>query len=316
MYAFLSANIERFEPVLAMLSHDELSQLEMALRQQIDETIIADFLIQREIQSMFNNDKLHLALKSGLAWGDLMIAMPASAFMTEEKPKQGCLPEDWDWSMPILCLRKDIWENFPVTVSAMVTKDGSERYAIRWHHKNFLEARDNVENYLDYIDFEENTYRRLFKALSASRYWTVSEAEGRDDICVIVMNSSSKSDETMFVKPVKSLVLPSKNLDDEVASVASSSSEEGWEQVGAKIPVLKRLNDIKAHFPVVWRAVEGTKVATYAIELHGKTLKEKGLNAKEVKTDLLKALRFSTAWTVKDVKSDKEVCQIEMTARA
>jgi hypothetical protein len=254
--------------------------------------------MKHDIQNQSMNDQLQAALKNGLSWGDLILSTPASEFFCDEpKPLRGCLEDDWDWEMPLLSLRKDIWYHFPVTVTE--TKSGS--YAIRWHRKNYLEARENVDHFFDYLDFEENTYRRLLKALNASRYWTVGPAQDRDDLCVITMNASEKADESMFVKPTKTLVLPSKSLED-----------DGWEQVGAKVPVLKRLNDIKVHFPVVWRAVEGAKVSTYSLELHGKTLKEKGLNAKEVKTDLLKALRLSTSWTVKAATNDKEVCQIEM----
>jgi hypothetical protein len=77
-----------------------------------------------------------------------------------------------------------------------------------------------------------------------------------------------------------------------------------------------RLNDIKAHFPIVWHKVDGRAgETTYAIELRGDFMR-KTAKAEVAATTaaLLEALRASRAWTVMSATANNggAVCRIEM----
>lgn len=299
---------ERIDALLSNMNVDQLHLIETACRVGIPDTQIYDYLLQKEVESIVQNDPLHVAMQKGLSWGDIALAAPKP--IVEPKvavPGCGCSPTEWGcdcfWDMPALRLRKDVCAHFPVVVSQIETRNGFERFAVSWHRKNFAAQRDELTNYMDYLDFEEDTYRRLFKALRACHSWTVEAAEGPQDICVLVMNTPVDPEAANSVPKnvaAKSFILPSRVLEDdktETSSVASAGSA-GWEQVGEKIPVLRRLTDIKAHFPVIWNEVQGAKVRTYAVEIFGKQAKERGLDVKKVRTQLLKALQMSSAWKV------------------
>lgn len=310
------------DSILSRMSADELLSIETTYMASFDDIAMQEYLLSRDIQLASANDVLHQALYSGASWGDLMLDAPASAFMKEEpveKVIRCSLPEDWDWHMPALKLRKDIWENFPVVVNKIFSKDSKDRYAIQWHRKNFNEWREEVDNYLDYIDYEVDTERRLFKALAASPYWTVEAGQTAQDLCVIAMNFAEEKYEA-------TKIFPSKEVEDdktETASVASAASA-GWVTVGKtkevehQKPVLRRLNDIKAAYPVVWSEVNtgNPKAKVYAIQLFNKALKERNLNAVTVKAELLAALKLSPSWTVLKSVDSRDVCQISMNIAA
>ncbi len=302
----------RIEAALNVMNHDELQAVYTATIANNEETV-RSLLAAKDLQVMLESDPLmKLMYHPELRWGDLMLAMPvpkAIKYADEED-----MDPDAEWAMPVLRLRKHIWENFPVVVIPMQTKDNQERYAVRWHHKNFQEAREACEHGWQYMDYEEDTYRRLMKSLSASRFWTVEEARETNDLCVIAMNFVASEDSN--TKPVRAFKLPSSDVNDsDTASVASMSSSE-WETVGSKktasLPVLRRLNDVKTHFPVIWNEVPNKKNTTYAVEIFGKKVKELGLNAIKVKTDLLAALKASKSWTVLPGTSDRVVCLLQM----
>jgi len=83
------------------------------------------------------------------------------------------------------------------------------------------------------------------------------------------------------------------------------------------VPVLRKLNDIKEHFPVVWHAVPGQHgKSTYALEIFGKKLREMSTAAgrnvsNEVTAHLMTALHASKAWHVLP-SAGKELCRLEM----
>lgn len=310
MSAILSSlPVERIDALLNNMNVDQLTLIETACRVGIPDTQIYDYLLQEEIAAIFKSDPFHVAMQKGLSWGDIALAAPKP--VAEPKaavPGCACSPTEWGcdcfWDMPALRLRKDVCAHFPVVVSQIETRNGYERFAVSWHRKNFAAQRDELTNYMDYLDFEEDTYRRLFKATRACHSWTVEAAEGPQDLCVLVMNTPVDPDApinvTQNVAVQKPLLLPSRILEDdktETSSVASEAST-GWEQIGEKIPVLRRLTDIKAHFPVIWNEVQDAKVRTYAVEIFGKQAKERGLDVKKVRTQLLKALQMSPAWKV------------------
>ena len=317
------------ETLLDGLSAAEYKIVFEALNED-DQVAILEVLTAKYMAFISANDPLTQAMNSGLRWGDVMYGVRMPTRVVEEP----AYDPDAGWRMPTLRLRKDIWENFPVTVCALQTRDESERYAIRWHHKNFAAQRENVESFADWEDFEEDTYRHLLKALNASRYWMVCEAEGADDLCVITMNHSDK----VVRSP---LMLPDTTDLNDSASVASSvsSASSGWEQVPvtrkapaatfipappahflapAAQPQLRRLNDIKERFPVVWAEVSTGNPSrkVYGIELFGKKVRELGLNTATVKAELLAALKTSPSWTVLSTVAGNQVAQIEMNIKA
>lgn len=320
----LSLSRERMDALLSNMSVDELRLIETACMVGIPDTQIYEYVLQKEVETIFKNDPLHVALEKGISWGDVVLASPKSAFYSEPKPvaSVGCSCSEWGcdcyWDMPALRLRKDVCAHFPVVVSQIETRNGYERFAVSWHRKNFAAQRDELTNYTDYLDFEEDVYRRLLKSLRACKNWTVETAEGPQDICVLVMNTpvdpeAANSPAKNVAAVAKPLVLPSRILEDDKTETGSVASESGWEQVGEKVPVLRRLTDIKAHFPVVWNEVQGAKVRTYAVEIFGKQAKERGLDVKKVRAQLLKALQMSPAWKVVVGKAeDRVVAQLVM----
>jgi hypothetical protein len=319
----ISVVTPRITAALDSMTHDEILRLDAAVTAD-NETLVMSLLCEKDMLILAEqyDPILYAMITHNVSWADLMDAMPASAKRVMEAEPQVM---DWDdspdadWEMPVLRLRKHIWENFPVDVISVPSKDNVERYAIRWNKSKYEDARTDVTFYWEYDDFEDNVYRRLLISLNASRYWTVEEARGSRDVCVIAMNFQDE-------KPA-AFKLPSNNLCDDLCdakSVTSSvtSASSGWQEVPAKAPAkapaavaqpqLKRLNDIKALFPVIWNEVQGCKSTTYTIEIFGKKVKEQGLNINRVKADLLTALSASKAWTVLPAKDPKHVCLIQM----
>ena len=314
----ISVVTPRIQNALDSMTTDEILRLDAAVTAD-NEMQVMTLLCEKDmlIMSEQYDPILYAMLTQNVSWADLMEAMPGSAKRVLE-----LVTEDWDdstdadWEMPVLHLRKHIWESFPVDVISVPSKDNVERYAIRWNKTKYEDARTDVTFYWEYDDFEDNIYRRLLISLSASVNWTVEEAKGARDVCVIAMN----------FKDVKPFRLPSNNLcdDNDAKSVGSAStSSSSWEKVPVTKaaqaaqatpgqPQLRRLNDIKAHFPVIWNEIQGCASTTYAIEIFGKKVKEQGLNINRVKADLMSALSVSNAWTVLPSRDTKHVCLIQM----
>lgn len=207
--------------------------------------------------------------------------------------------------------RKEIWENFPVCVVPLgADYTGAERHAITWHHKNLRDWRTDpiarqdggrgpncAEEYDNYQDTQEYF---LLETLKRSSKWTVEAAETKDQICIIRMkfvptySSSTNSN---------SSVLESKEPEHVAIDVAP---------VKPLLPTLKRLNDIKAYCPVVWKRLEGAPRESYALELNRNGLRQRGLVAEEIKPNLLTALQASTSWRVLPSRESSDVCIIEM----
>jgi hypothetical protein len=318
----ISVLTPRMEAALDRMEHTELEQI-LCAAESNDDAQVWQMLCNKDMAIIFDNESLHQLLSnSHIQWGDLMMMMPMQSQSKQSKQyvkEYQAVDPDADWVMPILRLRKDIWENFPVTVAPIESKDKRERYSIQWHRKKFDEARYSCEHGWEIMDFEDDTYRRLIKALNNSRYWNVEEAHNEQDLCVIAMNFQ---DDDATIKPAKTFTLPThKDNDSDDESVISGASE-GWEKVTAKVitkkpitpkvPVLRRLNDIKTYFPVIWNEVSGCSSTTYAVEIFGKKVKEQGLNINTVKTDLLTALKASSNWTVLPAKNERHVCMLQM----
>jgi hypothetical protein len=220
--------------------------------------------------------------------------------------------EVYDGNMPFrpkkLRSRKEIWENFPVCVVPIGTDSaGAERHAISWHLKNLRDWRtdplsrseggrgpNSMEEYNDYQDTQEYF---LLETLKRSRKWIVQEPETSGQICII----------RMVFAP-----------DTRIPSTAVVESKEG-EHVAIDVapprpllPSLRRLNDIKANYPVVWKRVEGASRESYALEFHRASLKNRGLDAATVKPVLLNALQASPSWRVLGSAESSDICILEM----
>ena len=253
---------------------------------------------------------------SKISWGDLMSEYEAAGGKMKpkkaEKPEP--LPEDWDLEFPVLKLRKDIWENFPVQCQPLGRgSDGAERHAIVWHRKNFGEWREACEDYFEAMDYEETTLYRLFKCLEASKHWTVEPAMTSQQICVIRMNFSESVDAAPAEVPAKPLA----PVDKPEAAGWSTVSSSRKPSAAADAPVLMRINDITAEFPVVWNNESRPKMSArpgdiISISIFNRKLREMAPAAAEACLDrLMRALRASPAWRVIRGQGS-EFCRLEM----
>ena len=268
------------------------------------------------------------AMNSGaIAWGDLCLEMPShQAKPKQQQAKQTQLEFGWDLEIPQLKLRKDIWENFPVTVEALGTgADGAERHAIRVHRKNWSEWRQtHAVDYDDWLNWDENTEFRLMKALESCRSWTVEESTDRNTFAVIRMN---------FVPKVEAVV--------PAAAPAPVAAADGWTHVpvraaaapapapasqaaeprlAAAAPLLNRINDITTLFPTCWNNETCPRSSARAgniisISIHNTKLRDTGLDRATVERNLMAGLRASSAWRVLPAATgSREFCRLEMLA--
>jgi hypothetical protein len=272
------------------------------------------------------NDENYKLLNSGKSWGDIAFDSDSVLSMTpsvtpcttprpfpspqDEAPSwMRITPENEDtffaYEIPDLVMRKDIWTNFPVTLIPLgKDESGAERHSVQWHRKNLVDGRDEA----DFNEYVERTERHLLKALNASSKWDVLDSEteewfvpGKDlgeirkEICIIRM---------IFLPSTAEAV-----MEPEATEVSEPSH-------GPK-PVLKKLNDIKLYFPVVWHSQPpeaGHPI--YALEIHGKQARDRGLDMATLKPDLMAALRQSTAWRVLAGNKPTEVCRLELAFKA
>ncbi len=306
--------------------------------------------------ALMDDPIMQLMSRGDILWGDLLCtewpagSLEALAAARPEpvpaEPEPEPEPEhsyevSWDWwmSFPELKLRKDIWENFPVTCVPLGTgKDGAERHAIVWHRKNLAQWRqERSEDYDEWMNYEEYAEYRLFKSLRASNRWTVEDPQNSTQICVIRMNFEPKvTAEEPAAAPVRSgggsaadaAAAPARPapIVAPAPTAVPKPAEDGWTTVAVApkkpsgVPVLLKLNDIKAFFPVVWHPVSGGGAGSakpiYALEIFGKRLREMSAAAgrdltKEVSANLMAALKASTAWRVLKGR-DGEFCRLEM----
>lgn len=237
------------------------------------------------------NDPLFQAMQRGnIRWGDLLVDENATRPPPSPvKPKSPTMENIAlkNWSMPNLTMRKGIWEHFPVTLVPLDDRDGTERYAIEWHRKHLKDwASAHSASVAKQMEYQAYTEFRLLHALEAHPHkYVVELPRTKDQIAVIAMVHAGPK-------------------------VAPSSAK-----VGA--PVLRKLNDIKEHFPVVWHAVPGKHgKSTYALEIFGKKVREMSMAvgrnvSTEVTEQLMSALRASNAWHVLPSEG-KELCRLEM----
>jgi hypothetical protein len=271
----------------------------------------------------FIADPLFAAMANGeCLWGDLLLDMECNGLLPmpstpteetiEETERSSEMPEDWDLEFPVLRLRKDIWENFPVVVEPLGSGlDGAERHVIKWHRKNFEDWRNACDNYEEASNYSDITEYRLLKCLHASKFWTVETSCSGSQLAIIRMNFVPR-DETVSEEP--SIIDDSDELWIPVVNKAPAPVRHAKPAT----PLFTRLNDIKMHFPVVWHKDETarTRTAVYVIEIFGKKIIEMSRIAghdvrADVESHLMAALRTSPAWRVLPAVG-REFCRLEM----
>jgi len=269
---------------------------------------------------VFSNCPLMQAMSENkMGWGELMDKFEAEGF--KPKPKKADapapLPEDWDLDFPVLKLRKDIWENFPVMCQPLGRgSDGAERHAIVWHRKNFADWRAECDDFFEAMDYEEITTYRLFKCLEASKHWTVEPAQTSQQICVIRMNFTEEAVSAEATPAPTPAPAPTK---------PAPAEESGWSTVStvarkpvpSDLPILTRINDITAEFPIVWNNESRPKMSArpgdiISLSVFNRKLREMPPAAAEACLDrLMRALRASSSWRVIRGQGS-EFCRLEM----
>ena len=145
----------RMLAAIEKMSHAETQQLYEAVVAGENDALSMTLLVQQDFMILFENDPvMQMLCRDDMQWGDVIMAMPSTP--VRKASEWRILEEDEDWVMPALRLRKHIWENFPVNVVPIQSKDKRERYAVQWHNKKFQEARDACEHGWQYMDFEED----------------------------------------------------------------------------------------------------------------------------------------------------------------
>lgn len=236
--------------------------------------------------SMLNamDAELFRAMESGeLLWGDLLMD-----YVAPEPPCE-VIPYSYEddmmdgWDVPDLTLRKGIWENFPVTLLPIVSRDGTERYAVVWHRKNLTEWRQTRPNSIDeFMEYKEYCEWRLMYALKQYAHkYTVEPARSTGEICVLAMVHAPKVAEA-------DAETESETSDNEDAFVTLVPA------AAAPVVAVRRALDVLKSFPVSWDR-EGKN---HYIKIHNKniqilaTSKGKSVTAmtSSVHADLLDAL--------------------------
>ena len=233
----------------------------------------------------FMDKNLFEKMESGaIKWGDLLVDEAPARRSTRKSSKrssrnsaaraaanfkareEAAMLEDY--IVPDLTMRKGIWENFPVIVDAIPSEDGTDRYALKWHAKNLADWKHSrAATWDEYQEYETFAEFRLLHALRKFPHkYRLEPPRNRDEIVVIAMVHGAEPRANAY-----------------------------------RGPRLVRLNDIKEHFPVVWKEVVGAPSKTYAIELFGKRIRELSAAAghdvsEEVKRELLAALAASPSW--------------------
>jgi len=143
--------------------------------------------------SILTNDPFYKEMDSGkILWGDLMADEYVATTVAEEPENEYWIEKfDYfeDWTVPDLKLRKNIWENFPVSLVPLNDADGTDRYAVVWHERNLREwndtkcySKDEFDNYAEFCE------ARLMRSLKMySHKYRVEPARTDRQICVLAM---------------------------------------------------------------------------------------------------------------------------------
>jgi hypothetical protein len=190
------------------------------------------------------------------------------------------------WTIPNINLRKAIWENFPVSLLPVASNDGTDRYSVVWHRKNFEDWRNSrAETWDEHQDYDIFCERRLMLALAAhSHKYVVEPARSGDEICVIAMVHSEAAAESVRTERVAE------------RPAAVDRTPVAAERPAAAAPTGPRvtLNNINTLFPVNYKR-EGERVD---FEWHNKKLAATGVTKADMLDRFLEALNSSKSWNV------------------
>jgi hypothetical protein len=208
--------------------------------------------------------------------------------------------------MPDLKLRKNIWENFPVSLIPLPDTDGTDRYSVVWHEKNLRDWRtlDGTCQSMDEHEcYEEFCRARLLRALEAHAHkYRVEPAHGHRQICVIAM---VHSDTIATTAPTVAPVVATATTVTTVASVVAPAAT-------AVVTVASRRGkkalDVLKSAPVSWD--RDGKI--HNVKPHMKKLRDRGLTANDITFDLMEELSLCDDCVVSSATRKGDICVVTM----
>ncbi len=195
------------------------------------------------------------------------------------------------WTIPNINLRKAIWENFPVSLLPVASNDGTDRYSVVWHRKNFEDWRNSrAETWDEHQDYDIFCERRLMLALAAHGHkYVVEPARNGDEICVIAMVHSEAA-ERVAERPAVTESAPAERPAVSESAAAERVAERSAVPTGPRVT----LNNINTLFPVNYKR-DGQRVD---FEWHNKKLATTGVTKADMLDRFLEALNSSKSWNV------------------
>lgn len=252
------------------------------------------------------NDPFYKLMESGeIMWGDLMMdvvceeVQPVAERTMEEEILEG-------WTMPDLKLRKNIWENFPVSLIPLADADGTDRYAVVWHEKNLEEWRSTrALSWDEFQEYEDYACMRLMYALRAhSHKYRIEEARSSRHVCVIAMVHS----DTVIPATSAITVIPAAVIPAAVIPVTTTVTVIPTATTIRSSP--KAMNVLKG-FAVSWdRDTLNSKI--HFIKPHMMKLKALGLTGKDIESDLMNELSLCDDCVVSDKVRGDYLCTVRM----
>jgi hypothetical protein len=234
--------------------------------------------------------------RGNLKWGDLLMnaasshSTPASVNSVFE-----------NFSTPDLRLKKFIWEHFPVVLEEIKTRNGVEKYAVKWHLENLEEWRSSrTTSWEEAMEYQLFSELRLIHSLRKHPHlYKLHEPRAKDEIVVIEVIGGAPA-------PVKRARSPARA--GAGAGAVAAPAFRG--------PALKKLNDITTFFPgiVVWKKVDGRAgESTYALTIRNDFQKRTDAKTRRLALgDLEAALRASRFWGVLAPANKSEFLRLEM----
>ena len=231
--------------------------------------------------------------RGNLKWGNLLMSASASRSSSRASSRASSINSAFEnFSTPDLHLKKFIWENFPVVLEEITTRNGSEKYAVKWHRKNLEEWRSSrTTSWDEAMEYELYSQLRLLHSLRKHPHlYKLLPPRNTGEIVIIEMVG--------------------------VVKRAESPKRVAPRMAAPPVPVLRKLNDITTFFPgvVVWKKVEGRKgESTYALTIRGDFMKRvDDKTMRIVLRDLEAALRASRFWSVLAPGDRSEFMRLEM----
>ena len=242
--------------------------------------------------------------RGNLKWGDLLLNAPAAAGKARSSARSARSPATSvnsvfeNFVTPDLRQKKFIWEHFPVVLEEITVRNGSEKYAVKWHRKNLEEWRSSrTTSWDEAMEYQLFSQLRLLHSLRKHPHlYKLHAPRNTGEIVIIEIVGGAKRAESPKRAPTAAPAAPA--------------------APAAAVPVLKKLNDITTFFPgvAVWKKVEGRKgESTYALAVRGDFMRRTDdKTMRVVLRDLEAALRGSRFWSVLAPADKSEFIRLEM----